>query len=273
MYQTQRFILACLALILGVGLGVLISKQIDVTPSEPLLDVQQELPYDPTVREFKNGLALFLNIKHHRTLEEATPATLMGAFPALTYEDFNGVETTIGRYEYKEGKLVYSNTDVVDGAADVISDAGMRTLRDNIYRRLGFQREMNIIDVVDQLTKPPITPTPDSGDIATSSEPIICTLDAKVCPDGTAVGRTGPKCEFAACPGETPPNNQVIKCTPEQKGAEVCIELYAPVCASVQIQCITTPCEPIPKTFSNSCFACSEHSVDSYTEGACTTQQ
>ena len=27
-----------------------------------------------------------------------------------------------------------------------------------------------------------------------------CTLEAKICPDGSAVGRTGPNCEFAACP-------------------------------------------------------------------------
>lgn len=27
-----------------------------------------------------------------------------------------------------------------------------------------------------------------------------CTLEAKICPDGTAVGRTGPDCAFAACP-------------------------------------------------------------------------
>ena len=27
-----------------------------------------------------------------------------------------------------------------------------------------------------------------------------CTEEAKVCPDGSAVGRTGPNCEFAACP-------------------------------------------------------------------------
>lgn len=27
-----------------------------------------------------------------------------------------------------------------------------------------------------------------------------CTQEAKVCPDGSAVGRTGPNCEFAACP-------------------------------------------------------------------------
>lgn len=30
---------------------------------------------------------------------------------------------------------------------------------------------------------------------------IACTQEAKLCPDGSYVGRTGPKCEFAACPG------------------------------------------------------------------------
>lgn len=30
--------------------------------------------------------------------------------------------------------------------------------------------------------------------------PVACTMDAKVCPDGSSVGRTGPKCEFAVCP-------------------------------------------------------------------------
>lgn len=30
----------------------------------------------------------------------------------------------------------------------------------------------------------------------------VCTMEAKMCPDGSAVGRTGPNCEFAACPGE-----------------------------------------------------------------------
>ncbi|MEZ4200005.1 MAG: hypothetical protein R3B69_00140 [Candidatus Paceibacterota bacterium] len=34
-------------------------------------------------------------------------------------------------------------------------------------------------------------------------EPLrACTLEAKLCPDGSAVGRIGPNCEFAACPGE-----------------------------------------------------------------------
>ncbi len=30
--------------------------------------------------------------------------------------------------------------------------------------------------------------------------PVACTLEAKVCPDGSTVGRSGPNCEFAACP-------------------------------------------------------------------------
>ncbi len=27
-----------------------------------------------------------------------------------------------------------------------------------------------------------------------------CTLEAKLCPDGSYVGRTGPNCEFSPCP-------------------------------------------------------------------------
>jgi len=33
------------------------------------------------------------------------------------------------------------------------------------------------------------------------SPPRACTSEAKVCPDGSSVGRQGPNCEFAACPG------------------------------------------------------------------------
>ena len=31
----------------------------------------------------------------------------------------------------------------------------------------------------------------------------VCTEEAKICPDGSAVGRTGVNCEFAACPGKS----------------------------------------------------------------------
>lgn len=48
--------------------------------------------------------------------------------------------------------------------------------------------------------------------VATTTEPgtgYVCTQEAKICPDGTAVGRTGPSCEFAACPlATTTPEKQ-----------------------------------------------------------------
>jgi len=31
-------------------------------------------------------------------------------------------------------------------------------------------------------------------------KPVFCTMDAKLCPDGSYVGRIPPNCEFAACP-------------------------------------------------------------------------
>ena len=71
-------------------------------------------------------------------------------------------------------------------------------------------------------------------------------------------------------PDETiPPANQVFTCTPEQRNAEVCAQIYQPVCATVNIQCITTPCDPIQETFPNACSACSNSLVPSYIAGEC----
>jgi hypothetical protein len=33
---------------------------------------------------------------------------------------------------------------------------------------------------------------------------VACTMEAKLCPDGSSVGRTGPNCEFAQCPVSLP---------------------------------------------------------------------
>jgi len=37
----------------------------------------------------------------------------------------------------------------------------------------------------------------------TIEEPVGCTADLKLCPDGSSVGRVPPDCEFAPCPTET----------------------------------------------------------------------
>ncbi len=42
---------------------------------------------------------------------------------------------------------------------------------------------------------------------------IACTADAKLCPDGSYVGRTGPKCEFAPCPAVPNPDTTGKRCT------------------------------------------------------------
>lgn len=44
-------------------------------------------------------------------------------------------------------------------------------------------------------------PSPVEGD---GEEFIACTMDAKMCPDGSYVGRIAPKCEFAPCPLSAP---------------------------------------------------------------------
>lgn len=41
-----------------------------------------------------------------------------------------------------------------------------------------------------------------------------CTEEAKICPDGSAVGRTGPSCEFAPCPT----TDNTITPTPQDMG-------------------------------------------------------
>ena len=48
-------------------------------------------------------------------------------------------------------------------------------------------------DITSVKPEPPQGPDPDQ---------IACTQEAKLCPDGSSVGRTGPNCEFAPCPGE-----------------------------------------------------------------------
>jgi hypothetical protein len=44
--------------------------------------------------------------------------------------------------------------------------------------------------------------TAKPGSVAQPNTPEVweCNADAKICPDGSAVGRTGPNCEFTACP-------------------------------------------------------------------------
>lgn len=49
-----------------------------------------------------------------------------------------------------------------------------------------------------------------------SPGPVACTMEAKLCPDGSYVGRGGPNCEFAPCPGTPPAPAPSGTCGPDQ---------------------------------------------------------
>lgn len=56
---------------------------------------------------------------------------------------------------------------------------------------------------------------------------VVCTQEAKQCPDGSYVGRTGPQCQFADCPKVTP--NPIPPVT-KQKGIVKGRVTISPVC-------------------------------------------
>lgn len=56
---------------------------------------------------------------------------------------------------------------------------------------------------------------------------------------------------------------EVVASTPE-----VCTKEYRPVCGEIQVQCITTPCDPIKTTFGNRCEA-ENAGAENIVEGTC----
>ena len=64
-------------------------------------------------------------------------------------------------------------------------------------------------------------------------------------------------------------DSAVTECLPEQRDVDACIEIYQPVCATINVQCVTTPCFPTKETFTNSCKACTNSLVSTYTKGKC----
>jgi hypothetical protein len=52
------------------------------------------------------------------------------------------------------------------------------------------------------------------------------------------------------------------------KEETICTSDYTPVCGKIQIQCFTTPCDPIFETFSNKCVAKNRGATD-IIEGEC----
>ncbi len=77
----------------------------------------------------------------------------------------------------------------------------------------------NSIDDQNTFPTPIPIPTPKPSPV---SNPIACSMIAKICPDGSSVGRVGPKCEFAKCPTtptSTPNGEKIIRKVGEQESS------------------------------------------------------
>jgi hypothetical protein len=67
---------------------------------------------------------------------------------------------------------------------------------------------------------------------STHQTPVACTQEAKQCPDGSYVGRTGPNCAFAVCPSST---------SSQGSGTIVGTMVIGPLCPVEQVG---HPCKP-----------------------------
>lgn len=141
---------------------------------------------------FRNALQSEVRRTIGPSLEGYEPSMFLSVFPGLTETDFEGVEASIGHYTVKQGRIVHEldPTRLVHKGAAFITDGGIDTLLENVSKRLrvDLQSEGTITLIMRALVY-------EEG-----TEAVACTLEAKVCPDGSSVGRVGPSCEFAPCP-------------------------------------------------------------------------
>jgi hypothetical protein len=274
MPRTRQFVLASLVLVIGIGFGVVLSGVLSRQQSDgpDYGSVDDLTSHDTEVLAFKASIETAVAAKQGKGDGGYAPEEILAAFPGLTQEDFNGVQAVLGHYEMKDGQLVYSNEEVLDAAAGDLVAKGYEVLRANVYRRLKIDPSTDPAKVVSQL----------QGETATSTKPVnpippptaagtVCPQDVKQCPDGSFVSRHGVNCTFDVCGGEGS-GVQSVACKPNERLVDACTEQYDPVCAAYQVQCITAPCNPVPKKYSNSCFACMDKNVISYSKGECIPQ-
>lgn len=75
---------------------------------------------------------------------------------------------------------------------------------------IGFVLGLGVASILGYVALNRVQSNNPSGIVETENpdEMTACTMDAKVCPDGTSVGRSGPNCEFDPCPTASAPVTQ-----------------------------------------------------------------
>jgi putative hemolysin len=181
--------------------------------------------------------------------------------------DINGIANPASENCVAKGGTLTIQT-AADGSQSGICTLSNGTVCDEwaFYRGECGRQNTNTCGVCPQLSPP--SPTfctngkiIDSGknecgcQLPPKCELVACTEEAKLCPDGSAVGRVAPDCEFAPCPVQ-PKVTHV--CTAAEKEANICTMDYNQVCGLDG------------KTYGNGCGACAA-GVDSWEKGECPT--
>ncbi|MDA8597129.1 hypothetical protein N9L26_02195, partial [Candidatus Pacebacteria bacterium] len=210
MFFTVKRITGILLLLLMLGVAYHYatersgSRVGEITPES-----DQATEVSERIRAFESQTQRVIADSYGQPIEGFEPAMYLEAFPALVPADFDEVEAVVGHYHYTNNSLEHevSTREPIHSAAGAISSQGMATLLENIGLRLRLDADTPVAEIVDRLRTD-----------ARAREQIACTADAKMCPDGSAVGRTGPDCTFAACPIDTSAAKDVTIC--ERPGSE-----------------------------------------------------
>lgn len=192
----------CVALIFGSVTTLSQARQIldrigPFSQDPVLFDVESQIP-QAVDYVFKTTLKNEVREKIGTPIEGYEPFMFLEVFPGLTETDFDNAEASIGEYAIEDGRIVHKldTSKIIHSAAKAVTDRGLTTLLANVSVRLG-------VDLTDEGTLTEIMEALIGTTPPTEAQPIdmvACTMDAKLCPDGSAVGRQGPLCEFAPCP-------------------------------------------------------------------------
>jgi len=110
------------------------------------------------VDTFRQTLQAEVNSKVGIPTEGYDPQMFMAAFPGLVQSDFNGVESSIGKYVLRNGRLEHEMGEarLVHSAAGAITRKGMETLYRNVAARIGIDLEHGgtLTDVMRAVTIP-----------------------------------------------------------------------------------------------------------------------
>ncbi|MDO8492981.1 MAG: Gmad2 immunoglobulin-like domain-containing protein [bacterium] len=126
--------------------------------------------------------------------EASFPVTLLDADGKVLVESFATAQSEWMTPEF----VLYEATITFTVNKKASSNRGTLILRKDNPSGLPEHDDVLEIPVFFDLTTGGVSmPTPP---LPTPPPMRACTMEAKICPDGSAVGRTGPNCEFAPCP-------------------------------------------------------------------------